>query len=136
MKKVTLIILLGMSLNAAMNPSFAQISEGGIPIGFDASLNNNVIPYQEMPIVNVDSLQRQDEINDKHKEIPWRFGFTHSVNLNPHNSGIRTTLNNGDRLWQLGIHCPEAVSINLAFDEFHLPKGAKMFIYNQDRTHV
>jgi len=87
-------------------------------------------------VVNVDSLQKQDAINDNHKEVPWRFGFNHLVNLNPNNSGIWTTLNNGDRIWQLGIHCPDAVTVNIAFDEFHIPKGAKMFVYNKEKDHV
>ncbi len=136
MKTIYTLIFVGIMFIMNTNSVTAQVHEGGIPIGFDASLNANNIPVIEMPIVNIDSLQKEDLKNDKHKEIPWRFGYNHAVNMNPNNAGVWTTLSNGDRLWQVGIHCPNAVTINLAFDEFHLPKGAKMFIYNQDRTHV
>ncbi len=137
MKKSTLIFILLLAMTALRNPSFAQISEGGTPLGFQVPINqSNLIAGVEMPVVNVDSLQKEDAVNDKFKEIPWRFGYNHLVNLNLDNSGVTTTLNNGDHLWQLAIHCPDAVSINIAFNEFHIPKGARMFIYNQERTHV
>jgi len=123
--------------------SFAQIHENGTPSSFTPAFGTNAniaIPFAEMPIVNVDSLIKEDLINDQYKEIPWRFGYNHYVNLNPENSGQWTTtvLDNGDleHVWMLGIHCPDAQTINIAFDKFIMPKGGKMFIYNADRTMV
>lgn len=38
----------------------------------------------------------------------------------------------GDKLWRLSIFCPNATSINLLYDRFWLPEGAKFFIYSED----
>ena len=40
-------------------------------------------------------------------------------------AGYWHTLENGDRLCQLTIVCPKALSINLLYDKFWLPDGAK-----------
>ena len=136
MKNFYVLIIAALGFVFHAETTRAQINEGGTPVGFDASLSSINIPVAEMPPIDLATLQKEDAVNDQFKEIPWRFGFNNMVNLNPNNAGVWTTLNNGDRLWQMGIHCPDAMTINLAFDEFHIPKGAKMFIYNQDHTHV
>lgn len=40
---------------------------------------------------------------------------------------------NGDNLWLLKIHSPDAFSINLIYNRFNLGKGSKFFIYNENR---
>lgn len=135
-----LIVLISFLFN--VGNSFAQIHEGGLPFSFNHVIdcNNCVIPFAEMPVVNVDSLVKEDLVNDNYKEIPWRFGYNHFVNLNTENSGQWTTtiLDNGDleHVWRLGIHCPNALTINIAFDNFVIPKGGKLFIYNEDKSQV
>ncbi|MFK7907777.1 MAG: GEVED domain-containing protein, partial [Chitinophagales bacterium] len=47
-----------------------------------------------------------------------------------------TELANGDRIWRLQIHCPEARSINLTYSDFYLPKGASFYLYNPSRSKV
>ena len=114
----------------------AQISEGGQPTSFQKFFKGDAqVPFVEMPSFDLAALQAEDAINDTHKG-PWRFGYNHFVNLGLTNSGNWTTLENGDRLWRLGIRSANAMTINLAFNNFYLPEGAKLFLYNADRTHV
>ena len=40
---------------------------------------------------------------------------------------------NGDRLWRLSVLSEGALSINLLYDDFHLPPGARFHIYSGDR---
>ena len=58
------------------------------------------------------------------------------VNYHLNNSGVWTTLPNGDRVWQLIISAPAAKSMYLTYSEFWLPKGAVLYLYNQDRSQV
>tara|TARA_R110002050_G_scaffold290320_1_gene443927 strand:+ start:573 stop:2696 length:2124 start_codon:yes stop_codon:yes gene_type:complete len=60
----------------------------------------------------------------------------HKVDFNLLNSGVWTSLPNGDKIWQLSIICPDALSINLLYDQFWLPEGAKFFLYTDDQTHM
>ncbi|HZF99869.1 MAG TPA: serine protease, partial [Chitinophagales bacterium] len=58
------------------------------------------------------------------------------ANLNQSNAGIVETLKDGSKLWRVGIKCPGAFSVNLIFDEYRLPEGAYLYIYNKDRSYV
>jgi hypothetical protein len=57
------------------------------------------------------------------------------VNYDLNSAGTWTVLTNGDRIWQLEISCPNALSINLLYDKFWLPERAKFFIYSHNKKH-
>lgn len=120
--------LIGLSLSA-------QISHGGSPYSFHEKSQLSEPTYVVMPTVNVAALQAEDAVNDLQKDIPWRFGYNHAVQLNPQNSGQWHNVPGG-KVWVLGIHCPEALSINLTFSKYKLPKGAKLFLYSADKQYV
>jgi len=115
--------------------AFAQLSIGGTPTGFTVAPSNR-LPVIEMPAVNVDSLLAEDAIDEQFKGRPYRFGFNHLVYFNTGNSGTWTNLSNGDHIWQLVVKTPGSFSINLAFTDFHLPSGAKLFIYSKNHAQV
>jgi hypothetical protein len=135
MKKLLLSVCI-IATAAFVNKTSAQLSQGGTPFSFNnGSKSIKPITFVEMPSFNLADLQAEDAINDLSKG-PFRFGYNHMVNLNLSNSGNWTTLPNGDRLWQLGVKSTGAHSINLAFNDFFLPKGASMFIYNSTKDFV
>ena len=117
--------------------SRAQISEGGKPLSlqYENVLTKN-IPVELIPSFNLDSVQKEDEINAQRKDIPWRFGYNFSVNFNPDNSGIWENCGKGNRIWRLKIASKNAVSINIIFGEYFLPEGGKVFIYNENKTQI
>ncbi len=67
--------------------------------------------------------------------MPPRFGYPHKVNYDLTNSGTWQVLPNGDKLWQLNVICPGALSVNFCYDKFWLPEGGKFFVYSKDRKH-
>jgi hypothetical protein len=48
--------------------------------------------------------------------------------------GQWTDLENGDRIWRMLISSPGALSLNFIFDDFYMPQGASMYIYNHDQS--
>jgi len=117
----------------------AQINEGGTPLSFDPSIKiviSKSIPSQTMPAVDVDVLVAEDLVNDQNKNIPWRFGFNIPVNYNTANSGVWDILSDGRKIWRLNIVSTGALSINLNFNDFQLPLGAKLFIYSTDKSQI
>ena len=54
----------------------------------------------------------------------------------PENSGVRFTLPDGTKVWRLGIRSEGALSLNVMFSEYHLPEGARVFLYNNDQSEV
>ena len=115
--------------------SFSQLSAGGTPPGFQFAPSGR-LPIVSMPAINIDSLLSEDAINEQHKGTPYRFGYNHMVNFNPQNSGKWTVLSNGDRIWQLDVKTPGSYTINLAFSNFKLAPGAKLFVYSKDHAQI
>ncbi|MFP4690556.1 MAG: InlB B-repeat-containing protein [Bacteroidales bacterium] len=131
-------VFLGILLLAFFtgSPAVAQISEPGVPPGFDLPLTRSGIPFEEMPAVDTASLVAEDMVLDTIEEIPWRFGENIPVNLHPGNSGKWEEFPDGTRLWRLGIASPGAYSLNLTFDEYKLPEGASLYVYDTGRSHI
>jgi hypothetical protein len=129
MMAVSIIIIAGQFLN-----TFAQLSEGGVPISFGARLGE-IIDTKVLPRVDVAALLEEDA-KEEGKNIPYRFGYPMEVNFNLDNSGTWETLPNGDRVWRLKIESNGAYSINFIYNDFWLPEGGKFFIYNEDKSEV
>lgn len=112
--------------------SFSQESGTNLPMGWDPDI------YTYPPVIllwpiDMTEIYLEDEINDKDKNQPWRYGIPRKLNLNI-SDGLWTDLPNGGRIWQLLIHSPGALNISINFSKIEIPKGAKLHIYNDDRT--
>ena len=86
------------------------------------------IPLVTLPHLDMDKIEQKDSEEDA-SGCSFRFGYEHKVDFNLDNSGIWSTLPNGDKVWLLKIYCPEALSINLVYDKFWLSEGAQFYIY-------
>lgn len=119
------------------HPQIYQLSEGGIPWSFKNSHLDREIAYEVMPGFDVEAMLAEDAYNETHfmeNPGPWRFGYNYYTTYRPSNSGTWMTLENGDRMWRLGIVCPGALTVNLAFQYVYIPEGAKLFVFNGSRT--
>ena len=126
-----------ISVTLCLNrPLLAQVSAGGQPYTF-ANPVADTIPTVIMGSVDVAALLAEDAAEaEQGKHVPPRFGYPFEVDLGLESAGTWTELPGGDRVWRLRIVSPGAYSINLLYDEFDLPEGAKFFIYNEDRSMV
>ena len=80
-----------------------------------------------------EAIDAEDAVNDVQKSSPWRFGYKYSTNINFENSG-QWLMVEGGRLWRIKIECPGAMTVNLLLDNFYLPEGATLFLYDVNRT--
>ncbi|MGF1587163.1 MAG: trypsin-like peptidase domain-containing protein [Bacteroidales bacterium] len=138
-KKLLINTLTLLSLTLIFSyPLFGQISVEGTPFGLIEDIRAKISDpvWLEMEKVNVNALIEEDKTLDTLTAIPYRFGENLHVDLNPKNSGVWDILDDGSRIWRLGITSRGAVSINLAFNRYHLPEGARLFVYTPDGEHV
>lgn len=87
------------------------------------------------PSVDVVEQLRIDSLNSTitgSKEL--RFGYEHPTEIDVISSGTPFYTPKGDKITTLEIECPEALSINVIFDEFELAEGSSLFIYDQQKT--
>ena len=137
MKRYTLLLTTVFALCLLSQYSLSQISEGGQPMSFSLDVEKEKIPVLVMPPVDVKTLIQEDEkASMGNIQIPFRFGYALSVNIDVKKDGMQKELPNGDNLWLLKIHSSDAFSINLIYDHFRLGKDSKFFIYNEDKTMI
>ena len=137
MRKLLLgVLCLGTVLQTKAQQKVNQLSDGGEPWGTKFQQFDKDLAFAKMPSFDVNALQQQDEQNKNNKSIPYRFGYAHFTDITPQNAGTWTELENGDRVWRVGVASPGALTLNLAFEKVKIPAGGKLFIYNLDRSVV
>ncbi len=133
---VTCILLTFLTALLSFSVLHAQIEYEGQPYGWDeADRTAPSVMWYATEALDRELIEAQDAVTDPMKDVPYRFGWEWDVSLDLTTAGEWTDLPNGDRLWHLGIDCPDARSVSFIFDRYVLPKGAKLFIYDEDRTH-
>ncbi|MBO4804446.1 MAG: trypsin-like peptidase domain-containing protein [Paludibacteraceae bacterium] len=118
----------------------AQVSHGGMPCPehlLDGSGLRSTSPdkslYVTMPSFDVDSLLREDSLASYGT---LRFAHKFRVSLDMENSGATTYLEDGTKVWRVGITSSGAFSLNLLFTEFEIPSQARVFLYSPDRSTI
>ena len=71
---------------------------------------------------------RQDDGISRHKNE--EFAFTTEVRYDYTNSGVWDTLENGWKIWRLGIRSEGAHSLNVIFTDFRLERGVRVFLFD------
>jgi len=119
-------------------PIYGQISVKETPYGLKPEIRSQLseLKWMQMKDFDLDELIEEDKIFDTIPGIPFRFGKNLYVNLNQNNSGTIDTLHDGSRIWRLGIVSKGALSINLTFDKYLLPKGGRLFVYTPEGNNV
>ena len=128
MKKLLLFFVFGYSMTLV-----AQVTNEGEPASW-SSVKKSGITAITLPQIDIKKIKTEDDINNKLREKPYRVGISHKVNYGMENSGTWTDLANGDRIWRILFSSKDAVHLSVVFDKFFLPRGGKIYLYNDDRT--
>ena len=115
----------------------AQISQGGEPMRtFELKSSGRKI-IELPPIQNFISAEEISVSQTSDNKLkPLRFAYPFEVNLTPNNSGEWLQGENGYLVWKLTIRSAGAKSLNLIFDDFNIPKNARLFIYSETEKHI
>ena len=89
-------------------------------------LDNNV-PVKMIAAPDLEALHLEDIQRDK-LGLLYRIGLASTVNITPLNSGIWTTLPNGDRKWQLVVKSSGAQALSFLFETFKLYGASTLVI--------
>ncbi len=107
--------------------SFAQVSQNVAP-AYDLNSIPNASNWISVNTPDTEALIKQDLQEDADKSVPYRFGEPIVVDANIMVGEPFETENGW--VWKLGISAPGARSLNFNFNEFRLPEGAQLRIYN------
>jgi len=108
-----------------------QISAGGTPIQVlkEKSSIMETTDMVVMPLLDNEKLQHQYNQTDQSTLKTFVFAHTFDVSLSAKNSG--NWYNTSEvNVWQLRVRSVGAYSLNFIFENFRLPKGARLFLIN------
>ena len=128
MKKLLLLLTVLFSIH-----SFSQVTNEGKPKSWKQLNDTQNIQPNLLPTFDLKAIQDEDKVNDGLFDRPWRFGFMHSVDYG-FEQGQWDVLDNGDRIWRIQITSPGALSLNVIFDDFFIPEGSTVYLYNDEKT--
>jgi PKD repeat protein len=112
---------------------FSQLSEPGIPESFNIKTKSAVI----IPIKNLEAIDTSRMLADDRKNsIPNRYGVIELFEADIKKEGVETVIPDKGTIWQYQLYSPNAYSLGIQFEKYHLPKGAKVFVYNENHKQV
>ncbi|MDR2776385.1 MAG: T9SS type A sorting domain-containing protein [Tannerella sp.] len=117
----------------------AQISEGGTPPSFKYAQSQTLRSAVKKTEVQVDfyieDLREVDNWRAR-EGAPMPVAKLIPVDYTMDNSGNRTALPGGERIWMLHLNAPNAVALMLYYQDFYIPEGGKLFIYSADKSQL
>lgn len=131
MKKTTLFFILFFTIFTA----FPQGGGGELPESWDLNLDR-VPTIIRLPVLDFENIVQQDSINDLDKTMPWRYGIEIPLSLNMQQGGLWTVLPDGGKIWQATIKSSGALNLSINFEDFYLPNGSRLQLYNDDHTDI
>ena len=132
MKRYYTLILLLVSMLGSI---YAQVETHYYEMGkSDVSIKRSVRSNQKvnrMPSFDLAALQREDAKKDSMGGF-FRFGKGFDVSYTLADGQWEKA--EGGRLWTMTFASKDALSLNFVFNDFRLPKGARLYIENADKT--
>lgn len=122
MKKITLGIVVAL---ISFMP-FMNHAQSNYPAIEKFSKNIPTLYYQTP---DLSAIAQQDVQRDKNGQF-YRIGVGIDVNITPQNSGMWSTNENGDKVWQLKIQYPGAEALNFIFSKFYIYGNTTLNVYN------
>ncbi|MGK0349431.1 MAG: hypothetical protein ACJAYX_000098 [Planctomycetota bacterium] len=104
-----------------------QIHPNAQPLGSVASYG--------VPMLDRNTLSIEDT-NRAANGQPARYAVSNPVNISPVSHGTWEQLDATWSLWRLRIKAPDSDHVNLGFQTFFMPAGARMQVYSSDNSYV
>lgn len=130
MKNTLLLLLFAFS-------TVALSQDDTTPVPISWSLGLGALPADVvLEELDLSIIYEEDLINDRDKSLPWRYGIERTLQLDMSQLGVWTTLDNGDRIWRAKIISRNALNLSINFNDFYLPAGASIHLFNDDKNDV
>ncbi|MSR34718.1 MAG: hypothetical protein EXS12_08005, partial [Phycisphaerales bacterium] len=136
-------LVFAASIAMVGNSALAQVFEETVPTKPTAAAFEmptiKEVEKVDVTKLNMADIANEDLIRAARGEAP-RYAIPNPVNISPTTSGNwENVIDQAGALrsvWRLRVGCENAVSMNLGFTNYHLPRGAALYIYTPDFAHV
>lgn len=111
-----------------------QLSDGGRPLALPMMKSARSVVPEVVFSVDVKDVERFDSEVDTTLKV-CRFAYPIETCLNLNNSGTWHSLEDCN-VWTIDIFAPEAFSLGLIFNQFVIPEGSKLFVFDSDGREI
>ncbi|MFA7490792.1 MAG: T9SS type A sorting domain-containing protein [Mariniphaga sp.] len=115
--------------------SLSQVSQGGTPMQIPALKNAHIQTVVMPALDNNELLMRAKLCSDENRLKSFRFASGFEVNISPEKYGTWRYQINGYDIWQIRIRSSGAYSLSLVLDNFQIPEGGRLFLFNEAEGH-
>ncbi|NLM93455.1 MAG: T9SS type A sorting domain-containing protein [Bacteroidales bacterium] len=112
----------------------AQLSQGGMPASSRYNLSGDDLPRASLSLSSEQVQQKNDLLGLDQPGQPLFAGLAVKANLSPLKHGQWEVVDGKIHLWRQVIQVAGALGLGLNFDAFELREGAKLFVYNADKS--
>jgi PKD repeat protein len=135
MKRITLLLAIVIA-TAFTFQSQAQISQGGTPPGIIFQMDDDY-PVVELSQPDMEEIILEDKFDEAAGGPgPRRMGVSVMVNKALGSIGKWTTLPDGSKILRAQLYVPGALALGVYYDDFFLPEGTELFLYNGDKKQI
>lgn len=116
----------------------AQIATGGLPLSVSKNLSTSAIQPETRSYANpLNSEEAINEIRQQGAQEQMQYvAKVIGTDVKFPESGVFHYLDNGQIIWKAQIHIEGAPAIGLYLDNFDLPKGVNMYVYNSNASQI
>ena len=111
----------------------AQLSEPSNPGSFRNDITD-LPTFVDLPHVYVSRLIEEDQNNNGYKSL--RYAEVILTKIDIINSGTLNILPDGTKILRIGIRSAGAYSLSVVFNDYNIPEGAAVFLYNIHKSDV
>lgn len=111
---------------------FSQISHGGLPASYSYGTSSK-IPVVQLTSPDLRAIRDQDEGREK-EALPYRVAVPVKVGITVDDHGLWEMLPDGSRIWRVSLHCEGALAMSVCFEDFYLPEGYSLFLYDPGKN--
>jgi len=130
---LTVFLVLGAAALAAAAPGAAinpLAVQGPVAPEFAVKAAGAVPAFGALPVDRVAAMA--EDLERAEADEPPRFALPQVVDLTPENAGAWEDLDGRFVMWRLRLTSPGALSLNVGFTAYRLPKGGRLSLYPTD----
>jgi V8-like Glu-specific endopeptidase len=130
------VVILAIAVSSTAMPAFGQAGAGSALR--PAALTHSVQPLGTVEVIDVPPIDLDEVAFEDQQRVALglapRYAIPWEVRLTPDAHGTWETLDGKASLWRLRIVAPGALSLNLGFTGYRMPRNARLWIYATDYT--
>lgn len=123
-----------VALFICLQSVYPQITTKELPISiqrgigvFAKSKEKGIV---NLPAPDIQKILREDSVYIEKNPNIQITSISIPLIIESNKNGVWTTLEDGGKLWQMGIHVDKAYALDFVFSKFWLPKTGKFYIFN------